>query len=154
MSMEAGSPDKVAAVSESQLKRRLIWSMVIAGIVLLAMIALLVFLGIDAYHTAPQPSPGAVVVSLLRDAAIIMVAFEALIIGVLLIILTLQVQALVSLLRDEIRPMLQSVNETVSTVRGTAQFMSHNIVTPTIRAAVFVAGVRRALKEVSDLFKG
>ena len=100
-----------------------------------------------------SPDPGEVVVSLLRDAAIILVAFEAMVIGTLLAVLTFQVWRLVVLLQDEIKPMLESLNDTVGTVRGTAQFVSQNVVSPTIQAAGFLAGLRRVAKEVLDLFR-
>lgn len=154
--MEA-STENLQAVStpaETRLRRNLILSLVIVGVLMLGMIALLVVLAVDAYRSPVQPSPGAAVVSLLRDAAIILVAFETLLIGILLIVLTIQVQALVSLLRDEIRPMLETINDTLATVRGTTQFVSHHVVSPTIQAASFMAGVRRVLKEIAGFFRG
>jgi hypothetical protein len=153
---EETAAEAVVSETEARAKRVLIISLVAVGLLLIGMIALLIVLSINAYNATMLgvgPDPGAVVVSLLRDAAIILVAFETLIIGVLLVVLTLQVQALVMLLRDEIRPMLEALNDTVSTVRGTAQFMSHNVVTPSIRAAGFLAGVRRVAAGVADLVK-
>jgi len=108
----------------------------------------------DAYqaaYTGAGPSPGAVVVGLLRDAAIVFVAFETLLIGVLLIILMLQVQALVTLLRDEIKPMLEAVNETLATVRGTTRFVSHNVVSPVVKWSGYLAGLRRIVQEITGL---
>jgi hypothetical protein len=93
------------------------------------------------------------VVGLLRDAAIVFVAFETLIIGLLLMVLMLQLQSLTVLLRDEIKPMLEAANETMSTVRGTTQFVSHNVVSPMMKWSGYLAGVRRILSEVSGLRK-
>ena len=137
--------------AEVRARRSLILGLVIVGLLVVGMIALLVVLAVDAYRAAPEPSPGAVVVSLIRDAAIVLVAFETLLIGALMVVLTLQIQALIGLLRDEIRPMLEALNETVATVRGTAQFVSHNVVSPTIRAAGFLAGLRRVVREIAEL---
>jgi hypothetical protein len=75
------------------------------------------------------------------------------IIGLLMVVLTLQIQALIALLRDEIRPMLETVNETLATVRGTAQFVSNQVVSPTIRAAGVVAGAQRVVRELVDLVR-
>jgi hypothetical protein len=94
------------------------------------------------------------VVGLLRDAAIIFVAFETLIIGALLIVLMLQVQSLVVLLRDEVKPMLEATNETLATVRGTTQFVSHNMVSPMIKWSGYLAGVRRIVREITGLREG
>lgn len=147
-------PEQIPTPAEARLKRNLILSLVIVGVLMLGMIALLVVLAVEAYRSPTQPSPGAAVVSLLRDADIILVAFETLLIGILLIVLTIQVQALVSLLRDEMRPMLETINDTLATVRGTTQFVSHHMVSPTIQAASFMAGVRRVLKEVANTLRG
>ena len=140
--------------AERKARRLLIISLIVAGVFLAGLIVLLVFLSIDAYHAAyagAPPSPGAVVVSLLRDAAIIFVAFETLVIGILLIILMVQVQSLVVLLRDEIRPMLESANETLATVRGTTQFVSHNVVSPVVKWSGYLAGLQAILREVAGL---
>jgi hypothetical protein len=91
------------------------------------------------------------VVGLLRDAAIIFVAFETLIIGVLMIILMLQVQSLVVLLRDEIKPMLEALDETLANVRGTTQFVSHSVVSPVMKWSGYLAGLRRIVREISGL---
>ena len=140
--------------AELRARRLLITGLVIAGLFLLSLIALLVFLSVDAYQAAyigTGPSPGEVVIGLLRDAAIIFVAFETLLIGVLLIILMIQVQSLVVLLRDEIRPMLEAINETLATVRGTTQFVSHNVVSPVMKWSGYLAGLRRIAREISGL---
>jgi hypothetical protein len=140
--------------AELRARRLLITGLVIAGLLLVGLVVLLVFLSIDAYQAAYAdvgPSPGAVVVALLRDAAIIFVAFETLIIGVLLIILMLQVQSLVVLLRDEIKPMLEAANETLATLRGTTQFVSHNVVSPVVKWSGYLAGLRRIVREIGGL---
>jgi hypothetical protein len=152
----AAPPVVERSPAEKRARRLLIISLIVAGVFLVGLIVLLVFLSIDAYHaayTGAPPSPGSVVVSLLRDAAIIFVAFETLIIGVLLIILMVQVQSLVVLLRDEIRPMLEAANETLATVRGTTQFVSHNVVTPVMKWSGYLAGLQAIFREIGGLRK-
>jgi hypothetical protein len=146
----------VAEPSPAELKARrlLIVGLIVACVFLLGLVVLLVFLSVDAYQAAEAgvgPSPGSVVVGLLRDAAIVFVAFETLLIGVLLIILMLQVQSLVVLLRDEIKPMLEAANETLATVRGTTQFVSHNVVSPVMKWSGYLAGLRRIVQEIGGL---
>jgi hypothetical protein len=99
------------------------------------------------------PSPGAAVVGVLRDAAIIFVAFETLIIGILLIVLMLQTRALLRLLREEVQPMLAAINETLATVRGTTQFVSENVVSPVMKWSGYLAGLRRIARDVGSLSK-
>lgn len=135
--------------------RWLFWGgVVLAAVLLVTLAVVLRLLARDAYQAAVEgvgPSPGSVVVALLRDAAIVFVAFETLLIGVLLIVLMLQVQSLVALLRDEVKPMLEAVNETLATVRGTTQFVSHNVVSPVVKWSGYLSGLRRILGEIGVL---
>jgi hypothetical protein len=84
----------------------------------------------------------------LRDVFIILVAFEFMIIGLALVILIVQLAKLVNLLQNEVRPILDSASEAAKTMRGTAQFLSHNLTEPVIKASAGMATVRKAL----DLF--
>jgi hypothetical protein len=81
-----------------------------------------------------------------RDIAIIVLALESIVIGVILAILVIQVIRLVKLLREEVLPILNSTQETVSTVRGTADFMSEHVVQPVVKASSYAAGAREAVK--------
>lgn len=149
--LEAESP------AERLARRWFIGGAIVAALLLIGLIVVMVFLSINAYQAARAgigPSPGGVVVGLLRDAAIIFVAFETLIIGLLLIVLMLQLQSLIVLLRDEIKPMLEAANETMTTVRGTTKFVSHNLVSPVMKWSGNLAGARRILKEITHLRRG
>jgi hypothetical protein len=81
-----------------------------------------------------------------RDIAIIALALESLVVGVLLILLLWQLRRLSGLLEEQVKPMLQSLQETVGTLRGTTSLVSETIVTPAIRIGGFASGVRRALQ--------
>lgn len=102
------------------------------AVIFLAIIILIVIL---LYN---NPGPTAVI----RDIFIIALALTSFLIGLLLLVLIFQLQSLIALLRNEIKPMLTNANQTVSTVRGTAVFVSDNLVKPTINIASFVAGVK------------
>ena len=146
----------IQSPAEQRARRWFIIGASIAGLLLIGLVVLMIFLSINAYQATVNevgPSPGSVVVGLLRDTAIIFVAFETLIIGLLLIVLTLQIQSLTVLLRDEIRPMLEAANETMRTVRGTTKFVSHSVVSPVMKWSGYLAGVRRMLKEITGLRK-
>ena len=80
-----------------------------------------------------------------RDIAIIVLAVESIVIGVLLSVLVIQVIRLVRLLREEIIPILNSTRETVGTVRGTASFVSDHLVQPVVKVASYTAGARQAI---------
>jgi hypothetical protein len=80
-----------------------------------------------------------------RDLSIVVVALESLVIGILLMVLIVQVIRLTRLLRDEVLPILNSTQETLSTVRGTATFVSGQVVQPAVKVASYAAGARHAL---------
>jgi hypothetical protein len=82
----------------------------------------------------------------LRDIAIIVLAIESIVIGALLAVLVIQVYRLVRLLRDEIKPILDSTQETVGTVRGTATFLGEHLVRPVVQVASYASGVRQAVR--------
>jgi len=108
------------------------------GLLLLALIAGLV-LAVSAMVRNPQGT------ETIRDIVIIFVAAETLIIGVALILLLVQLARLTALLENEIRPLLESTNETIASLRGTSRFLSQKMVAPVIKANSSVAAVRRAI---------
>jgi hypothetical protein len=81
-----------------------------------------------------------------RDIAIIVLAVESIIIGVLLILLLWQVRGLTRLLQEQIKPMLDSMQETIGRIKGTTTLVSETIVSPAVRISGFATGVRRALE--------
>ena len=81
-----------------------------------------------------------------RDVAIIILALESIIIGILLVVLIFQIQGLVRVLSEEIRPILDSVNETANTVRGTTAFVSDTVVSPVMRISGIVSALRRIIE--------
>jgi len=110
---------------------------IIAAIVGLVLLVLIVLAVIGLVNNPPLAAT-------LRDLFIIALALESFVIGLVLLVLVIQVTRLVDLLQNEIRPILDSTNQTVSTLRGTTVFMSENVISPVVRLSSYVAGVRRA----------
>jgi hypothetical protein len=81
-----------------------------------------------------------------RDIAIIVLAIESIVIGILLILLLWQLRSLTILLQEQIKPMLDSMQETIGTVKGTTSLVSETIVSPAIKIGGYAAGLRRALQ--------
>ncbi len=134
------APEEEAAQKASLRKQRWIMAGIIAGIViLLALIVLAVF-----FLLQPGAPTGTI-----RDIFIIFMALESLIIGAALIVLIVQIAGLINLLQNEVKPSLQSTNETINTLRGTTEFLSENLVEPVIKLNSYVAGLRKLL----DLFR-
>ncbi len=87
----------------------------------------------------------------IRDIAIVFVAVTTFFIGIAMLVLIVQIQALIQVLQEEVRPLLASVNDTASTVRGTTEFVSENLVSPLIKAAGFTAAIRRVAGELHSV---
>jgi len=90
-------------------------------------------------------------VATVRDVAIILLAVESLIIGILLSVLVWQLSNLSRMLEEEVKPLLDSANETVGTVRGTSTFLSETVVSPVVRVISTVTGLRRGLRVLSGM---
>jgi len=88
---------------------------------------------------------------IVRDIAIIVLALESIVIGVVLVLLLWQVRSLTRLLREEIKPILDSARQTVGTVKGTTNLVSETIVSPAIKVGSLFAGVRRTWEVIWGL---
>nr|MBI2904743.1 hypothetical protein [Chloroflexota bacterium] len=119
---------------------------VILGVIVL----LLVIAGVVAavYFLVQNPTAA----SVWRDIFIIFMAVESLFIGLTLVVLMVQLARLTNLLQHEIKPILESTNETVNTVRGTAIFVSENLVDPVMKLNSYVAALSKFF-ELMNLFK-
>lgn len=119
-------------------QRLIIIAIVLIGIVILGLlITSLIFL--------LNPSLTSIdTVSRLRDIFIILMAIESLLIGLALIILIIQIARLTNLLENEVKPILDSTNETISNLRGTTKFLSDNLVEPVIKLNEIIAVFQKA----------
>lgn len=111
----------------------------VAVIVIVLVIAGLV-LAVNAMIQHPRET------ETIRDIVIIFIAFESLIIGLVLILLIIQVARLTAMLQNEIRPILDATNDTVSTLQGTSKFLSSKVVNPVIKVNSSIAAFRRAIE--------
>jgi len=79
----------------------------------------------------------------IRDVFIIFLALESLVIGVALVVLIVQLSVLINLVQNEIRPIIDSTNETVNTLKGTATFISNNLSEPVIKINQLMAMMKK-----------
>ena len=114
----------------------------IAAIVVVFIIAVLIFVLFMLFLLNPNLSSSETVARV-RDVFIIMMALESLIVGLVLSILMVQLARLTNLLENEVKPILNSTNETVSNLRGTTKFLSDNMVEPVIKINEFLAVIQR-----------
>jgi hypothetical protein len=134
------TPEQIAArkAQEQQMRTVVITVSAIAVVVLALLITAIYFL--------LRPETPADEVGRIRDVFIIVVGLETLIIGVALVVLLIQLASLINLLQNEIRPIIQATNETVNTLRGTAEFLGENLVEPVIKLNSYLASIQRVLE--------
>lgn len=86
-----------------------------------------------------------------RDVFIIFMALEFMVIGVALVVLIFQLAVLTNMLQHEIKPILDSTNETVNTLRGTTAFLSENLVEPVVKLNSYLAAVAQVADSLGML---
>jgi len=131
---------KVDTAAEKPSQQRAI----LIGGIALAILLLAIIIGSIFLLASPRTDTARV-----RDIFIIFMALESIIIGIVLIILVVQLARLINLLQNEIKPILDSTNETVNTLRGTTAFLSENLVEPVIKLNEYLA----VLQKLSTIVK-
>lgn len=118
---------------EQRRQRMTIIGIVIGGlVVLVGLIAGVIYLAQPGPHTEK-----------IRDIFIIFMALEFMVLGLAMVILIIQLATLINLLQNEVKPILESTNETANTLRGTAVFLSENLSDPVIKMGGYLAAFRR-----------
>lgn len=138
----AGQPTVTATAAPSAAQQQRTQIAIIAGVIL---VLGLLITAIVLMAKFPEAT------TVIRDIAIVFVAVETFLIGIAALVLIVEIQTLTKVLREEIQPLLRSVNDTAATVRGTTEFMSENLVSPVIRVAGFTAGVRKVIGDVTGV---
>ncbi len=133
-------PEPTPVLPESTPEERRRQRLTIIGVVV-GVIFLLTLVVLAIIYLASPTTP----TEKIRDIFIIFIALEFLVLGLALIILIIQLATLTNLLQNEVKPILESTNETANTLRGTAIFLSDNLVDPVIKLNEYLAGLRRLL---------
>lgn len=134
-------PDQyLASGSDEEKKGVMIGAILGITLILILTIAFIVFL----LFAPPQ------VTAKIRDVFIIFLAIQSLLIGFVMVILIIQLSKLINLLQNEVKPILDSTNETVSNLRGTTEFLSDNLVGPIIKANEFTASFRQLFNSIGS----
>ncbi len=133
--------DQPVVLTDAERKMRRRMRLIGIGVAVVVVLILLGFVGMIA----------AGVIDEVRDIVIILLATESLVIGGMTLFLLYQIIMLVTLIREELIPLIQSAQETVNSARGTTVYVGRKIVAPSMRAATTVA---RLQTMVRVLFKG
>jgi hypothetical protein len=115
------------------------------AIIIGAIVAVVVMVGVLLVALFVLLQPG-VPTDRIRDALIIVVAFETFVVGMALIVLLVQLATLINLLQNEVRPILEATSDTLNTLRGTTEFLSESVVQPVIKLNGYMASMQRVLE--------
>ncbi len=128
-------PPPVPELSPEELRRQRITIAVIIFIVFLFVLTTLVSV---FYLSLPTTDTERI-----RDIFIIFLSLEFLVLGLTMMILIVQLSTLINLLQNEIKPIIESTNETANTLRGTAMFISENLTEPVITLNEYLSALRQ-----------
>ena len=110
--------------------------------IILAIVAVILLVGV-IFGIVVLSKQDADTTGRVRDIFIIVLALESLLLGVALVVLVIQLAVLTNLIQNEVKPILASTKEAVSTIKGTSKFISNRAVQPIITASSFMAGSRK-----------
>jgi len=82
----------------------------------------------------------------LRDILVIFLAFESILLLILMGFVLLQLQSVIQYLNGEVRPILNNVQESVSQVTSTSNFVRESVAEPFIEARSTAAGVSQTMR--------
>jgi hypothetical protein len=136
-------PDGIKYLPEGEVNQQSKAPVIIAITLTVVIIGLLIWGAVFLFTSDAD------VTSQIRDVFIIFMALESLVIGIALVILIIQIAVLTNLLQNEIKPILDTTNETVNTLRGTVQFIGDNLAEPVIKLNEYLA----ALKKFMDIVR-
>ncbi|MEP7356660.1 MAG: hypothetical protein ABI847_05430 [Anaerolineales bacterium] len=134
------TPTPTDGMSEGQRRALLIGGGIFAVLLVIAAV-------VGAIALIQRPALAASV----RDVFIIAMALEFLLIGVAMVVLIFQLAVLTNMLQHEIKPILDSTNETVNTLRGTTAFLSENLVGPVVKLNSYMAAVAQVADSLGML---
>jgi len=128
-------PQPVPELSPEEIRRQRITIAVIIFVVFLFVLTTLVSV---YYLSLPTTDTERI-----RDIFIIFLSLEFLVLGLTMMILIVQLSTLINLLQNEIKPIIESTNDTANTLRGTALFISENLTEPVITLNEYLSAFRQ-----------
>ncbi len=143
ISKEPSLPDAPAAAAAAAASQKMSSEQrkfIILAVVLLVFVLAGIVIGV---YFLLQPATDT---AKIRDVFIIFMALETLLIGIALVILMVQLARLINLLQNEIRPIMETTQDTIGHLRGTTMFLSNNLVEPVVKMNEYLAGLSQLLQ--------
>ncbi len=113
-------------------------------IAIIVVLLIVVLIGVSIYYLL-QPSTDT---ERIRNIFIIFMALASLLVGLTFVILMVQLARFINLLNNEVQPILQSTDETVSNLRGTTEFLSDYLVEPVIKMNEYISGILQLFQTI------
>jgi uncharacterized membrane protein len=135
LAQPSAPPPEIQPSEELRRQRLIMIGVIVAAVILLILIIVSIWFLL-------QPSTDT---AKIKDVFIIFMALQSLFLGIILVVLIIQLARLINLLQNDIKPIIDSTNETVSTLKGTTVFLSENVVEPVIKMNEYFAGIMKAL---------
>ena len=135
------------AETESKNGRSIQRIIVIAAIAV-ALLVLVVIIGGVALALFTDVQQTSVVIQFIRDVFIIALVLQGILVIAALAILILQIARLINLLQNEVMPILKNTQETVSSARGTVEFVGSNLAEPVLKLNGFLTAISVLLREL------
>jgi len=127
-------------------QRGLVITIVVLIVLGLLLLAAAILLAANAQDAGPS-------VRVVRDLLIIVMSLEIIIVGAAFTLFLIQLARLVNLIHNEVEPLIDAASETVNTVRGTAAFLSKNLVEPVTAVNSTLRGVSKVVGDVDAIRK-
>lgn len=86
-------------------------------------------------------------VAIVRDLFLILLVLQGIMISVALMLLVLQVSVLTNILKNELRPIVDSTQQAADTAKGTVQFVGKHAVGPLVQTKAVMTGSRAFIRE-------
>jgi len=130
---ELGSNEPIKAETDQKNNKKII--LIIIGLVIF--IGLVVFAFVRLFQADLETT------SRIRDIFIIFMALQSIVLGIAIIILIVQLATLINVFKNEIKPILETTNDTLRNLKGTTSFLSNNLVEPVIKMNEYSAGFKK-----------
>ena len=114
---------------------------------------LLVFIGILIVSFIAFSRLKAETTANLRDVFIIVLAIEALLIGLAMFVLIIQTGMMLNILQNQVRPILENTQATIQKVKGTTAFLARYAVKPLISVNSYSAGFKKLFSLIGSIKK-
>jgi hypothetical protein len=135
-----------SAEESGQLQSALILIAIAIFLITIGLLVIAIVLASNSQNAAPG-------VRIIRDLLIIVVTLEVIVVGAAITVFLIQVARLVNLVSNEIEPLITATSDTVNTVRGTALFLSKNLVEPVMTMNSTLKGLAKVAGDVDVLRK-